>query len=105
VSPSSTCIRRRETRLALRLPVRLELEDGRDPPAAVDGWAEELSGHGFRLRLDGTPLPDWVELERPYPARLAVGRGVMSTMIEFVWRADGCWGVRFWQQDRVWPVR
>jgi hypothetical protein len=96
---------RAEKRVPLRLPVRVELEEGAAPPAVIEGLAEELSGHGFRLRLESGPLPEWVELDRPYPARLTVGRKAMTTLLEFVWWSGGCCGVRFWQWDRAWPIR
>ena len=98
-------VRRAEKRVPLSLPVRIELEEGPEPPAFLEGSAEELSGHGFRLRLESGPLPDWVELDRPYPACLAVGARAMTTLLEFVWRSGNCCGVHFWQWDRAWPVR
>ena len=96
--------KRAEKRVPLRLPVRIELDEGPDSPAVLEGTAEELSGHGFRLRLESGPLPDWVELERPsgLPGRR---RAAMTTLLEFVWRSGNCCGVRFWQRDRAWPVR
>lgn len=98
-------VRRSEKRVPLRLPVRIELEEGTGPPAVLEGSAEELSGHGFRLRLESGPLPDWVELDRPYPACLAVGNRSMTTLLEFVWQSGDCCGVRFWQWDSAWPIR
>ena len=97
--------KRAEKRVPLRLPVRIELDEGPDPPAVLEGTAEELSGHGFRLRLEPGPLPGWLELDRPYPACLSVGARTMTTLLEFVWRSADCCGVRFWQWDRAWPIR
>ena len=97
--------KRAEKRVPLRLPVRIELDEGPDPPAVLEGTAEELSGHGFRLRLEPGPLPGWLELDRPDPACLAVGARTMATLLEFVWRSADCCGVRFWQWDRAWPIR
>ena len=104
MSVTTRGIKRRERRVALRLPVRLELEAGPGPPAVVEGWAEDLSGHGFRFRPDGGEVPGPLGLERPYPAEVTIGRKTLSTVVEFVWCAGGCWGVRLWQRDRAWPV-
>lgn len=98
-------IQRRDARVAVKVPMVLEVLDHGMAPHPLDIVAENISRDGFRFLLPEQG-PEAIQLVsgRDYEVRIAYAKKSIRGIIKIVWEKDGYMGVRFIEKERGWIV-
>jgi hypothetical protein len=98
-------LRRKEIRVAVSLPVFLEVDGEHCGLVIIESMAQDISRDGFRLDLGALAvLPPGVQLGRAYPVTLTFGLKAIRAVVEFVWENNGRCGLRFVERDKSWLI-
>lgn len=96
---------RKEKRVAVRVPVVMEVIGTKGQPGVLESFVEDISGHGFRLSLAGKqPTPVHLSAGERYQIWISFSRNKLRGIIEVVWKNDDFCGVRFLEREKGWLV-
>jgi len=98
-------IQRRDARVAVKVPMVMEILDSGMAPHPIDIVAENISRDGFRF-LAPQVEEDSVKLVsgEEYEVRIGFAKKSIRGIIRIVWQKDGYMGVRFIERERGWIV-
>ncbi len=99
-------VQRKEGRVAVKVPISLQLLDENDDPQTLDIVAENVSRDGFRFAVNGQEGPNAYEfkLGREYEVTIQYAKKKLKGIIAVVWKNDYYCGVRFVERERGWIV-
>lgn len=99
-------VQRKEGRVAVKVPISLQLLDENDDSRTLDVVAENVSHDGFRFSLNGTngQSPYEFKIGREYEVTIQYARKKLKGIIAVVWKNDYYCGVRFVERERGWIV-
>jgi len=98
-------IQRKNSRVALSLPLRVEGQDTESPVKPFDTVAEDISRDGFRIRVNPEEEPPGpLEAGRDYPVILVYGKRRLKAIIRIMWRNESHIGIRFVERDKGWII-
>jgi hypothetical protein len=99
-------IQRKEGRVAVQVPLLLDVLDEHDNPLELHLVAENVSRDGFRFSLNGQPEPLLFDFKvgREYEITIRYARKRLKGIIAVIWKNDLYCGVRFVERDKGWIV-
>ena len=96
---------REELRVAVRVPVVLEVTGDRGEVFFLDSVTADVSRSGCRLDLGGPALfPNWLELGKPFRASLNFGRQTLDAWVAVIWQHGVQCGIQFVDRDKHWVM-
>ncbi len=96
---------REELRVAVRVPVMVEITGDRGEVVFLDTVTTDVSRSGCRLDLGGpADLPNWLELGKPFRASLNFGQQTLDAWIAVIWQYGAQCGVQFVDRDKHWVM-
>lgn len=104
---SSWKINRKEGRVAVKVPIRMEILGGPNVGKAhpFDAFAEDISRNGFRLYIPpDTATPVELAAGCQYDVRIEFGNKRMNGMIQVVWVNETSYGIEFMERDKGWII-
>jgi hypothetical protein len=96
---------REELRVAVRVPVMVEITGDRGEVYFLDSVTADVSRSGCRLELGASAdLPRWLELGKPFRASLNFGRQTLDAWVAVIWQHGAQCGIQFVDRDKQWLV-
>ena len=98
-------VRRKEPRIAVSMPVQVEIKSDDELVIFMESVAENFSRTGFRLLAgESEDLLDGLQVDKPYRCRLTFGRKEVRATIAVVWRQEHRCGFRIIERETGWVV-
>ncbi len=99
-------IQRKEGRVAVRMPITLELETpDNDGFVVMESVAENISRDGFLLSIKpDEEHPFNFQVGQQYPVHIRYGRKKLKATIRIMWTDTERYGVMFVEREKGWIV-
>ncbi|MBN2431153.1 MAG: PilZ domain-containing protein [Acidobacteria bacterium] len=100
-------IQRKNSRVALTVPIRVEPEapSAESPVTPFNAVAEDISRDGFRMKLSpDEEIPVHLQVNHDCPVVLVYGKRRLKATIKIMWRNETHMGIQFVERDKGWII-
>jgi len=98
-------IQRKKGRVALAVPIIIEVIKDKGSPMIIDTVADDISRDGFRMSLDeSVEKTVLLEAGKEYRVVIMFGSQKINGLIKIMWKSKDQYGVHFVQRDKGWIV-
>jgi hypothetical protein len=98
-------IQRKISRVALNVPIHVEVLDSDPPVEPFNALAEDISRDGFRIKADTDDASmSGLAVGKRFRVIMAFGKRKLNATIEIMWRNETHIGVHFIERDKGWII-